>query len=125
MNESGRKSVTFIFAGYRKEMDEFVQYNPGLESRIKYRFHFDDYSVDDLVKIVQIKIKASGCVPHLPTGKASDLLPPSIPPSLDTPCLVKIVQIKIKGRQIWIRCERRRRLIWIRRERGACNMDTA
>jgi len=60
MNESGRKSVTFIFAGYKKEMDEFVQYNPGLVSRIKYRFHFEDYSVEDLVKIVQIKIQASG-----------------------------------------------------------------
>ena len=45
MNNSGRKAVTFVFAGYKKEMDEFVQYNAGLESRIKYRFHFDDYSV--------------------------------------------------------------------------------
>ena len=35
MNESGRKAVTFVFAGYKKEMDEFVQYNAGLESRIK------------------------------------------------------------------------------------------
>eukprot|EP00967_Tisochrysis_lutea_P139943 scaffold254908_cov30-Tisochrysis_lutea.AAC.2 len=60
MNETGRKAVTFIFAGYKKEMDEFVQYNAGLESRIKYRFHFDDYSVEDLVKIVHIKIKANG-----------------------------------------------------------------
>ena len=25
MNITGRKSVTFIFAGYKKEMDEFVQ----------------------------------------------------------------------------------------------------
>ena len=44
MNESGRKACTFVFAGYKKEMDEFVQYNAGLESRIKYRFHFDDYT---------------------------------------------------------------------------------
>ena len=29
MNESGRKAVTFVFAGYKKEMDEFVQYNAG------------------------------------------------------------------------------------------------
>eukprot|EP00310_Coccolithus_braarudii_P023997 CAMPEP_0183357952 /NCGR_PEP_ID=MMETSP0164_2-20130417/47803_1 /TAXON_ID=221442 /ORGANISM="Coccolithus pelagicus ssp braarudi, Strain PLY182g" /LENGTH=589 /DNA_ID=CAMNT_0025531715 /DNA_START=12 /DNA_END=1781 /DNA_ORIENTATION=+ len=60
MNESGRKAVTFVFAGYKKEMDEFVQYNAGLESRIKYRFHFDDYSVPELVTIVNIKIKAKG-----------------------------------------------------------------
>jgi len=37
-----------------------VQYNAGLESRIKYRFHFDDYTVPDLCKIVNIKIKAKG-----------------------------------------------------------------
>uniref|UniRef100_A0A7S0J8J3 SAM domain-containing protein n=2 Tax=Calcidiscus leptoporus TaxID=127549 RepID=A0A7S0J8J3_9EUKA len=60
MNESGRKAVTFVFAGYKKEMDDFVQYNAGLESRIKYRFHFDDYSVDELVTIINIKIKAKG-----------------------------------------------------------------
>lgn len=35
MNDSGRKATTFVFAGYKKEMDEFVQYNAGLESRIK------------------------------------------------------------------------------------------
>ncbi|KAL1522147.1 hypothetical protein AB1Y20_021787, partial [Prymnesium parvum] len=44
MNDTGRKATTFVFAGYKKEMDEFVQYNAGLESRIKYRFHFDDYT---------------------------------------------------------------------------------
>jgi len=60
MNESGRKAVTFVFAGYKKEMDEFVQYNAGLESRIKYRFHFDDYTVPELVTIVGIKMKSKG-----------------------------------------------------------------
>jgi hypothetical protein len=28
MNESGPRSVTFIFAGYRKEMEQFMSYNP-------------------------------------------------------------------------------------------------
>uniref|UniRef100_A0A7S3ABB2 SAM domain-containing protein n=1 Tax=Haptolina ericina TaxID=156174 RepID=A0A7S3ABB2_9EUKA len=60
MNDSGRKATTFVFAGYKKEMDEFVQYNAGLESRIKYRFHFDDYSVKELVTIVNIKLKSKG-----------------------------------------------------------------
>jgi len=35
MLTTGRKSVTFIFAGYKKQMDEFITYNAGLESRIK------------------------------------------------------------------------------------------
>jgi len=60
MNDSGRKSTTFVFAGYKKEMDEFVAYNAGLESRIKYRFHFDDYSVPELVVITNIKMNSKG-----------------------------------------------------------------
>jgi len=60
MNDTGRKATTFVFAGYKKEMDEFVQYNAGLESRIKYRFHFDDYTVAEIVTIVNIKMNSKG-----------------------------------------------------------------
>jgi len=60
MNNVGRKTTTFVFAGYKKEMDEFVSYNAGIESRIKYRFHFDDYSVPELVTIAKIKITGKG-----------------------------------------------------------------
>ena len=60
MNESGRKSTTFCFAGYKKEMEEFLTFNPGLPSRIKYRFHFDDYTVPDLCVIVKKKMAHKG-----------------------------------------------------------------
>lgn len=60
MNESGPRAVTFIFAGYRTEMEAFMAYNPGLESRVKYRFHFDDYRVEELEQILLIKLKAAG-----------------------------------------------------------------
>merc|ERR1712070_793087 len=60
MNDSGRKATTFVFAGYKKDMDEFISYNAGLESRIKYRFHFDDYTVPELVTIINIKMKSKG-----------------------------------------------------------------
>jgi DNA polymerase III delta prime subunit/uncharacterized small protein (DUF1192 family) len=60
MNNSGRKSTTFVFAGYKKEMDEFVTYNAGIESRIKYRFHFDDYTVKELVVITNLKLESKG-----------------------------------------------------------------
>jgi len=60
MNDSGRTAVTFIFAGYKKEMDDFIQYNAGLESRIKYRFHFEDYLVPELEKIIHKKIEHKG-----------------------------------------------------------------
>eukprot|EP00303_Exanthemachrysis_gayraliae_P012002 CAMPEP_0206022612 /NCGR_PEP_ID=MMETSP1464-20131121/35006_1 /ASSEMBLY_ACC=CAM_ASM_001124 /TAXON_ID=119497 /ORGANISM="Exanthemachrysis gayraliae, Strain RCC1523" /LENGTH=629 /DNA_ID=CAMNT_0053396581 /DNA_START=29 /DNA_END=1919 /DNA_ORIENTATION=- len=60
MNESGPNAVTFIFAGYVKEMGQFMAYNAGLESRIKYKFHFDDYSVDELLQILNIKLRSAG-----------------------------------------------------------------
>ncbi|KAG8471315.1 hypothetical protein KFE25_009736 [Diacronema lutheri] len=60
MNEFGPRSITFIFAGYRAEMEQFLAYNPGLESRVKYRFHFDDYAVTELDTILHIKLKAAG-----------------------------------------------------------------
>jgi len=60
MNDTGRKATTFVFAGYKKEMDEFVAYNAGLESRIKYRFHFDDYTVPELVSIMNKRMDRSG-----------------------------------------------------------------
>ena len=41
-------------------MDEFVQYNAGIESRIKYRYHFDDYTVPELVIITGKKMGAKG-----------------------------------------------------------------
>eukprot|EP00316_Scyphosphaera_apsteinii_P023030 CAMPEP_0119344702 /NCGR_PEP_ID=MMETSP1333-20130426/107101_1 /TAXON_ID=418940 /ORGANISM="Scyphosphaera apsteinii, Strain RCC1455" /LENGTH=586 /DNA_ID=CAMNT_0007357143 /DNA_START=16 /DNA_END=1776 /DNA_ORIENTATION=+ len=60
MNESGRKAVTFVFAGYKEEMDAFLEYNAGLESRIKYSFNFADYTVAELVKICSMKMAAKG-----------------------------------------------------------------
>lgn len=45
---------------YKKEMDGFIAYNAGLESRIKYRFHFEDYSVPELVTICHIKMDGKG-----------------------------------------------------------------
>merc|ERR1719335_143621 len=60
MNDAGRKTTTFVFAGYKKEMEEFLQYNAGLESRVKYKFHFEDYSVPELVKIATMRIDRKG-----------------------------------------------------------------
>ena len=60
MNNAGRKATTFCFAGYSKEMAEFETYNAGIASRIKYRFHFDDYTVDELVQITNLKLKKFG-----------------------------------------------------------------
>ncbi|XP_044166062.1 ribulose bisphosphate carboxylase/oxygenase activase, chloroplastic-like [Acropora millepora] len=43
-----------IFAGYPNEMKEFLKSNPGLDSRIKYKFTFPDYSVQELPTILDL-----------------------------------------------------------------------
>lgn len=42
-----------VFAGYPKEMSEFLDMNPGLRSRVPYTFYFEDYSVDELMQIAK------------------------------------------------------------------------
>ncbi len=40
-----------IVAGYKNEMDEFLNANPGLGSRFNYRLHIEDYTVAELSQI--------------------------------------------------------------------------
>lgn len=49
-----------IFAGYPTEMKEFVSANPGLSSRIKYKFTFPNYSIQELATILENGIRESG-----------------------------------------------------------------
>ena len=49
-----------IFAGYPAEMKEFLSANPGLTSRIKYKFTFPNYSVQEMATILENGIRESG-----------------------------------------------------------------
>lgn len=49
-----------IFAGYPTEMKEFFNANPGLSSRIKYKFTFPNYSVQEMGTILENGIRESG-----------------------------------------------------------------
>lgn len=49
--EDHRRDIVIIFAGYTKEMEEFLNTNSGLRSRIPNSFDFEDYSADEIVKI--------------------------------------------------------------------------
>lgn len=49
--EDQRDNIIVIFAGYEKEMENFVKFNPGLQSRIGYKIEFDDYSIEELTQI--------------------------------------------------------------------------
>lgn len=52
--ENRRDDVVVIFAGYKKEMHEFVSANSGLQSRISFYVDFPDYSGRELYEILRI-----------------------------------------------------------------------
>ncbi len=58
--EDYRKDLILILAGYEREMEDFLEINPGLASRIGYRFHFDDFSVDELIQIFNQEMSRAG-----------------------------------------------------------------
>ena len=58
--EEHKKDTVFIFAGYVDEMQEFLLSNPGIQSRIGYTFHFEDYSPEELTKMYAEKMKKMG-----------------------------------------------------------------
>ena len=54
MMENMRENTIVIFAGYEKEMKEFINQNPGLRSRIPFHVHFPDYSDSELLEILKL-----------------------------------------------------------------------
>lgn len=49
----GPGDIAIMVAGYPKEMQHFIESNPGLKSRFNYYFHFDDYLPEELMAIAQ------------------------------------------------------------------------
>ncbi len=49
--EDQRDNLIVIFAGYEKQMEDFIKFNPGLRSRIGYTIKFDDYTNQELLDI--------------------------------------------------------------------------
>ena len=52
--ENLREDVVVIFAGYSDKMEEFLQSNPGLRSRIAFHVPFADYNPDELMQILEL-----------------------------------------------------------------------
>ncbi len=52
--------LVVILAGYPKEIDLLIKSNPGLESRFKKYFHFEDYKINELVEMVELSAKQYG-----------------------------------------------------------------
>jgi hypothetical protein len=55
--EDKRGEFMVIVAGYPKEMDQFLETNPGLLSRFDKQFIFEDYNAAQLFDIAQILIE--------------------------------------------------------------------
>ncbi len=60
MMEDNRDDLVVIVAGYDGLMDEFIRSNPGLESRFNRYLHFDDYSIDEMLQIFDMRVSGGG-----------------------------------------------------------------
>ena len=59
-----RDDTAFIFAGYPREMQEFLNSNPGLASRIQYRLSFPDYTAAELTQMFLDVCRNAGLKVH-------------------------------------------------------------
>lgn len=72
--ENRRDSVVVILAGYPDKMQQFLQKNPGLSSRISFHVNFPDYSTEELCKIASLIASKKGlCFAEDAQEKLADL----------------------------------------------------
>ena len=58
--ENQREDVIVILAGYPDRMEQFINTNPGLRSRIAFHVPFANYSVEELLSITEFIADAKG-----------------------------------------------------------------
>jgi SpoVK/Ycf46/Vps4 family AAA+-type ATPase len=58
--ENHRDELIVIAAGYPKQMDDFLDANPGMRSRFANRVEFPDYSNEELARIFQAMAEGEG-----------------------------------------------------------------
>ncbi|MEM1326293.1 MAG: AAA family ATPase [Bacteroidota bacterium] len=67
---NGKGDLAVIVAGYPKEMNAFLDSNPGLKSRFKHYFEFKDYLPQALTKIAQYAAREKAVVLESDATKA-------------------------------------------------------
>ena len=60
--ENYRDKLVVIFAGYTREMQNFLNSNSGITSRIGYTLEFDDYTTDELIEIFKTFTNKAGFI---------------------------------------------------------------
>jgi len=55
--EDYKDNLIVILAGYKDEMERFLQINPGLRSRFPIQIEFNDYSVNELMQIAKMIVE--------------------------------------------------------------------
>lgn len=55
--EDDRDRLIVILAGYDNEMKQFIDSNPGLQSRFNRYIHFSDYNAEELTAIFKLNLK--------------------------------------------------------------------
>jgi len=56
--ENDRDKLVVILAGYKDRMDEFFRLNPGMSSRVAHHIDFPDYTIDELLSIAELMLRA-------------------------------------------------------------------
>lgn len=54
--EDHRDDLVVIVAGYDDLMNRFIHSNPGLESRFNRYLHFEDYTIDEMMRILKLQL---------------------------------------------------------------------
>ena len=60
--ENYRNNLVVILAGYSKEMQDFLNTNSGIVSRIGYTMEFEDYTVEELITIFKSMVTKAGFI---------------------------------------------------------------
>jgi SpoVK/Ycf46/Vps4 family AAA+-type ATPase len=66
--EDCRGDIVIILAGYKNEMNQLMEMNPGLKSRFNKFLSFEDYSEDELLQIAKRQLDKE-CYHLTPTGE--------------------------------------------------------
>ena len=72
--------MLIVFAGYKNEMQAMLSTNIGLAGRFPYRYHFDDYSAEQLMEIAQRLFERDD---YLLTSEAAQELQQTITQAID------------------------------------------